>query len=82
MLEIPQNPLPYNRESFLYNTDLDNCNMVLVELPANPMAEEGLPPHMVMELRFARFQERHPIPQFDKKCWQVHRPVHNIWKNY
>ena len=55
MLEIPQNPLPYNMESFLYNTNLDNHSMVLVELPADPMAEESLPPHVVMKLCFARF---------------------------
>jgi len=69
MLEIPQNPLPYDRKSFLNSTDLNNCSTVLVKLPVNPVAEEGLPPHMVMELHFARFQERHPISQFDKKCY-------------
>jgi len=82
MLEIPQNPLPYDRESFLNSTDLDDCSMVLVELPTDPVAEEGLPSHMVMELHFTRFQERHPISQFDKKCWRVCRPVYDIWKNY
>jgi len=82
MLEIPLNPLPYNRESFLYNTDLDDRSTVLVELPANPVAKEGLPPHMVVELCFAQFQERHPISQFNKKCWRVHCPVHDVWKNY
>jgi len=59
MLEIPQNPLPYDRESFLYSTDLNNRSTVLVELPADPMAEEGLPPYVVVKLHFARFQERH-----------------------
>jgi len=69
MLEIPQNPFPYNRESFLNTTNLDDCTTVLVELPVDPVLEEGLPPHMVVELCFARFQERHPISQFDKKCY-------------
>jgi len=78
----PQNPLPYDRESFLNSTNLDNCSAVLVELPANPVAEEGLPPHVVMELHFAQFQERHLISQFDKKCWWVCCPVYDIWKNY
>jgi len=82
MLENPQNPLPYDRESFLNSTDLDDCSMALVELPADPVAEEGPPPRMIMELCFAWFQERHPISQFDKKCWRVHRPVYDIWRNY
>jgi len=82
MLEIPQNPLPYDRESFFNSTDLDDRSTVLVELPADPMAEEGLPPCTVVELRFTRFQERHPISQFDKKCYRVRRPVYDIWKNY
>ena len=69
MLEIPQNPLPYDRESFLNSTDLDDRSTVLVELPVDPVAEEGLPPRTVVGLRFARFTERHPISQFDKKCY-------------
>jgi len=82
MLEIPQNPLPYDRESFLNTTDLDDHSMVLVELPADPVLEEGLPPYTSVELRFTQFQERHPISQLDKKCWRVHRPIYDIWRNH
>jgi len=55
MLEIPQNPLPYNRDSFLNSTEMNLHSMDLVELPIDPMAKEGLPPHMVVELDCARF---------------------------
>ena len=82
MLEIPQDPLPYDRESVLNSTDLDDRSMVLVELPVDPMAEEGLPPCTVVELRFTRCQERHPISQFNKKCYRVRRLVHDPWRNY
>ena len=82
MLEIPQNPLSYDRESFLNTTDLDDHSTVLVELPIDPVLEEGLPPRTIMELRFAWFQERHHISQLDKKCWQVRRPVYDIWRNH
>jgi len=81
-LEIPQNPLPYDRENFLNSTDLDDRSTVLVELPADPVVEDGLPPCTVVELRFARFIERHPISLLDKKCYRVHRPVYDPWKNY
>jgi len=69
MLEIPQNPLPHDRESFLNSTDLDDHSTVLVELLVDPVAEEGLPPHTVVELHFVWFTERHPISQFDQKCY-------------
>jgi len=82
MLEIPQNPLPCDRESFLNSTDLDDHSTVLVKLPADPVAEEGLPPRTIVKLRFARFTERHPISQFNKKCYRVRCPVHDPWKNY
>jgi len=82
MLKIPQNPFLYERDSFLNSTEMDLCSMVLVELPAIPVAKKGLPPHMVMELQFAKFQECNKTSQFDKKCWQTRCPVYNIWKNY
>jgi len=82
MLEIPQNPLPYDRESFLNTTNLDDHSTVLVELPTDPVLEEGLPPRTIVELRFARFQDQHQISQYDKKCWRVRCPVCDIWKNY
>jgi len=69
MLEIPQNPLPYDRESFLNSINLDDRSTVLVKLPADPVLKEGLPPCTVVELHFTWFQKRHPISQFDKKCY-------------
>jgi len=82
MLEIPQNPLPYNRDSFLNCTKMDLHSTVLVELPTDPMVEEGLSSHAVVELCFARFQECNKTSSIKKKCWRVHCPVYNLWRNY
>ena len=54
--EIPQNPLPYQRDNFVSAEVMDEETTDLQELPANPIVEEGLPPHLVAEYRFARFQ--------------------------
>ena len=54
--EIPQNPLPYQRDSFVSTEVMDEETTDLQELPADPIVEEGLPPHLVVEFRFARFQ--------------------------
>ena len=35
---------------------MDEETIDLQELPADPIVEEGLPPHLVAEYRFARFQ--------------------------
>ena len=54
--EIPQNPLPYQRDNFVSAEVMDEETTDLQELPADPIVEEGLPPHLVAEYRFARFQ--------------------------
>ena len=54
--EIPQNPLPYQRDNFISAEVMDEETTDLQELLANPIVEEGLPPHLVAEFRFARFQ--------------------------
>ena len=54
--EIPQNPLPYQRDNFVSAEVMDEATTDLQELPADPIVEEGLPPHLVAEYRFARFQ--------------------------
>ena len=54
--EIPQNPLPYQRDNFVSAEVMDEETTDLQELPADPIVEEGLPPHLVVEYRFARFQ--------------------------
>ena len=54
--EIPQNPLPYQRDNFVSAEVMDEETTDLQELPADPIVEEGLPPHLVAEFRFARFQ--------------------------
>ena len=54
--EIPQNPLPYQCDIFVSTEVMDEETTDLQELPADPIVEEGLPPHLVAEYRFARFQ--------------------------
>ena len=54
--EIPQNPLPYQRDSFISTEVMDKETTDLQELLADPIVEKGLPPHLVAEYRFARFQ--------------------------
>jgi len=68
MLKIPQNPLPFDRESFTNSTEMDPHSTVLVELPIDPVAEAGLSSHVVMELCFTRFQEPHKQGPLNKKC--------------
>ena len=63
--EIPQNPLPYQQEAFAEVEVMATGSTDLQELPADPTVEEGLPPHLVAEYRFARFQ-----------TWRQNRPVH------
>ena len=54
--EIPQNPLPYQQEAFVEVEVMATGSTDLQELPADPTVEEELPPHLVAEYRFARFQ--------------------------
>ena len=54
--EIPPHPLPYQRDSFVSAEVMDEETTDLQELPANPIVEDGLPPHLVAEFCFARFQ--------------------------
>ena len=54
--EIPQNPLPYQRNNFVNAEVMDKVTTDLQELPADPTVEEGLPPHLVAEYHFAMFQ--------------------------
>ena len=82
MLKIPQNPLPYDRESFINSTTMDLNSMVLVELPIDPMVEAGLPPYVVMELCFTRVQEHHRLGPLDKKCWWTRHLVYDVGRNY
>jgi len=37
---------------------------------------------MVVKLYFTRFQNPRKLSPFDKKCWQMHHPVYNPWRNY
>jgi hypothetical protein len=55
--EIPQNPHPYQKDNFAFTKVMDPVTTDLQELPADPQLEEGLPPHLVAEYRFARFQD-------------------------
>jgi len=77
-LGIPQNPLPFNRKCFTNSNEMDLHSMILVELPTDPMAEKGLPPHVVMELCFARFQEPYKQGPLDRKCWRTYHLVYDI----
>ena len=54
--EIPQNPLPYQRNNFVNAEVMDEATTDLQELLADPIVEEGLPPHLVAEYHFARYQ--------------------------
>ena len=54
--EIPQNPLPYQRNNFVNAEVMDEATTEIQELLANPTMEEGLPPHLVAEFHFTRFQ--------------------------
>ena len=54
--EIPQNPLPYQRDNFMYAEVMDEATTDLQELPADPIVEDGLLPHLVAEYHFTRFQ--------------------------
>ena len=54
--EIPQNPLPYQHNNYVYAEVMDKATTDLQELPADLTVEEGLPPHLVAEYCFARFQ--------------------------
>jgi hypothetical protein len=54
--EIPQNPHPYQKDNFAFTKVMDPVTTDLQELPADPQLEEGLPPHLVAEYWFARFQ--------------------------
>ena len=54
--EIPQNPLPYQHNNFVNAEVMDEVTTDLQELPADLILEEGLPPHLVAEYHFARFQ--------------------------
>ena len=54
--EISQNPLPYQHDNFISAEVMDEKTTDLQELPADPIMEEGLPPHLVAEFRFARYQ--------------------------
>jgi len=82
MLKIACNPQFYNQEAFHNCTLMDLATTDLVELPTNPLAEEGLPSHMVVELGFMRFQNSHKLGPFDKKCWWTCHPVYDSWRNY
>jgi hypothetical protein len=55
--EIPQNPHPYQKDNFTFAQVMDPVTTDLQELPADPQLEEGLPPHLVAEYRFAQFQD-------------------------
>jgi hypothetical protein len=55
--EIPQNPHPYQKDNFAFAKVMDPITTDLQELPADPLLEEGLPPHLVAEYRFAWFQD-------------------------
>ena len=54
--KIPQNPLPYEHDNFVYTEVMDEKTTDLQELPADPIMEDGLPPHQVAEFHFTRFQ--------------------------
>ena len=54
--EIPQNPLPYQRDNFVHAEVMDEATTEIQELPADPIVEDGLLPHLVAEFCFARFQ--------------------------
>jgi len=68
MLEIPCNPQFYNWEAFHNCMSMDPATTDLVGLPTDPVAKEGLPSHMVVELCFTRFQNPHKLGPFDRKC--------------
>jgi hypothetical protein len=55
--EIPQNPHPNQKDNFAFAQVMDPITTDLQELPADPQLEEGLPPHLVAEYRFAQFQD-------------------------
>jgi hypothetical protein len=55
--EIPQNPHLYQTDNFAFARVMALQTTDLQELPAEPQLEEGLPPHLVAEYRFARFQD-------------------------
>jgi len=69
ILEIPQNPLLYKRDNFVNFTVIDLSSTDLVKLPTDPEVEQGLLPHMVMELHFMRFQNSCKLGPSDWKCW-------------
>ena len=54
--EIPQNPLSYQRDNFVNAGVMDEVTTDLQELPADPIVEDRLLPHLVAEYHFARFQ--------------------------
>jgi hypothetical protein len=55
--EIPQNPHSYQKDNFAFAKVMDPVTTDLQELPADPLLEEGLLPHLVAEYQFARFQD-------------------------
>jgi hypothetical protein len=55
--KIPQNPHPYQKDNFAFAKVMDPLTTDLQELLADPQLEEGLPPHLVAEYQFTRFQD-------------------------
>ena len=53
--KISQNPLPYQHNNFVYAEVMGKETTDLQELPADPIVEDGLLPHLVAEFGFARF---------------------------
>ena len=54
--EIPQNPLSHQCNNFVSAEVMDKATTDLQELPADPTVEDELPPHLVAEFHFVRFQ--------------------------
>ena len=69
--EIPQNPLPYQHDNFMYAEIINKATTDLQELLADPTVEEGLPLHLVAEYRFVRFQP----PQLHAGLVQFHQKL-------
>ena len=69
--EIPQNPLPYQCDNFVSAKVMDEETTDLQELLADPTVEDRLPPHLVAEFHFARFQ----TPQLHAGLVQFHQKL-------